>query len=49
MMMATRMKVMKLWGTPKLRPAASHSKVGKLWPNWNPAVPSSVYQRATPR
>ena len=42
MTMATTMKMTKLCGTPKLRPVVSHSRVGKLWPNSKPAVPSSV-------
>ena len=33
---------MKECGTPKVRPAVSHSSVGKLWPKSKPAVPSSV-------
>ena len=38
-----------LYGTPKLRPVVIHSSAGNVWPNSNPAVPSLVYQRATPR
>ena len=37
-----KIKAMKEWGTPKVRPEASHSSCGKLTPKPKPAVPSCV-------
>jgi len=42
MIAATARNMRKECGTPNVRPAVGHSRVGKLWPNSKPAVSSLV-------